>query len=118
MVPPIRSAAATISSPLIFSVPRTSMICSMFEMPALSGVSVRVPIFTSSEYATTGAAAFSRTTTVRPLGRRARGGSFACSRNEGDARVRGRRQVLPCGVADLLLGNGAQLREIIQLVLQ
>ena len=49
MLPPIRSAAAAICSPLIFSVPRTSMSCSMFEMPAVSGVSVRVPIVTRSE---------------------------------------------------------------------
>ena len=49
MLPPRRSAVAAICSPLIFSVPRTSMSCSMFEMPALSGVSLRVPILTSSE---------------------------------------------------------------------
>jgi len=49
MAPPIRSAAAAICSPSIFSVPRTSMSCSRLEMPAVAGVSVRVPILTMSE---------------------------------------------------------------------
>jgi hypothetical protein len=44
MEPPIRSAASAICSPVIVLVPRTIICCSRFEMPALSGVSVRVPI--------------------------------------------------------------------------
>jgi hypothetical protein len=79
MLPPIRSAAAAICSPFILSVPRTSMVCSMLEMPASPGVSERVPIRTRSEAATTGAAAFSRTMTVRPLGMRWRVTPAACA---------------------------------------
>src|SRR5712691_12947044 len=68
MLPPMRSAASTICSPASFSVPRTIMSWSRFEMPAVSGVSVRVPILTMTEKATTGAMGFSRTSRVSPLG--------------------------------------------------
>ena len=49
MLPPIRSAASAICSPFSFSVPRTSICWRRLEMPAMSGVSVRVPILTISE---------------------------------------------------------------------
>src|SRR5216684_3116186 len=68
MLPPMRSAASTICSPASLSVPRTIMSCRRLEMPAVAGVSVRVPILTMTEKATTGAIGFSRTSTVRPFG--------------------------------------------------
>src|SRR6266487_1350379 len=68
MLPPMRSAASTISSPPSLSVPRTIRSWRRLEMPAVAGVSVRVPILTMTEKATTGAIGFSRTSRVRPLG--------------------------------------------------
>src|SRR6266849_1125425 len=68
MLPPMRSAASTICSPASLSVPRTIMSWRRLEMPAVAGVSVRVPILTMTEKATTGAIGFSRTSTVRPFG--------------------------------------------------
>src|SRR5438309_1461186 len=68
MLPPMRSAASTICSPASLSVPRTIMSWRRLEMPAMAGVSVRVPILTMTEKATTGAIGFSRTSTVRPFG--------------------------------------------------
>ncbi len=72
MLPPMASACSTIWVPLRVGVPRTTMSCTRFEMPAFSGVSQRVPILTISEIATTGAVGFSRTSTVRPLASRVR----------------------------------------------
>src|SRR5438552_3519076 len=68
MLPPMRSAASTISSPPSLSVPRTIRSWRRLEMPAVAAVSVRVPILTMTEKATTGAIGFSRTSRVRPLG--------------------------------------------------
>ncbi len=72
MLPPIASAASTIWPPSRVVVPRTIMSWTRLEIPALSTVSQRVPMRTISETPTTGAVGFSRTSTVTPLGSRAR----------------------------------------------
>ena len=67
MLPPRRSASSTIWVPVRVVVPRTSISWTKLEMPAVAGVSTRLPMRPISDIATTGAVGFSRARTVRPL---------------------------------------------------
>ena len=69
-LPPISSAASASSVAERREVPRIIVRSRKLVIPAISGVSKREPACTWSDAVTTGAAGFSRTMTVIPLGRR------------------------------------------------